>query len=109
MRHRFHDARARSRAFHAARGDGHVAPRSQHAMGLSAYQPRTGALGAVGPENAGARVDEADLVRSRACCERAATVAVPASSMKSAAPSMSFVKRWRMNASSWCDVPKPET
>ena len=29
-----------------------------------------------------------------------ATVAVPASSMNNAAPSMTFVKRWRMNASS---------
>src|SRR6476619_3698071 len=38
----------------------------------------------------------------------AATVAVPASSMNRAAPSMTFVKRWRMNASS-CGDGKPET
>jgi hypothetical protein len=33
-------------------------------------------------------------------CDRAATVAVPASMVKSTSPSRTLVKRWRMNASS---------
>src|SRR3954452_14548822 len=49
-----------------------------------------------------------EAVEAEDCWDFAATVAVPASSMNNAAPSMTFVKRWRMNASSWCDG-KPDT
>src|SRR3954469_18611885 len=49
-----------------------------------------------------------EAVEAEDCWDFAATVAVPASSMNSAAPSMTFVKRWRMNASS-CGDGKPET
>src|SRR4051794_3708825 len=42
-------------------------------------------------------------------CDRAATVAVPASMVKSTSPSKTVVKRWRMNASSREMWPQPET
>src|SRR4051794_20304733 len=42
-------------------------------------------------------------------CDRAATVAVPASMVKSTSPSRTLVKRWRMNASSREIGSKPET
>src|SRR6478672_13560731 len=45
-------------------------------------------------------------------CDRAATVAVPASMVKSTSPSRTLVKRWRMNASSremWAHNLRPDS